>query len=271
MRNCRLTISCSLLAGLVLAAAAGPARAEIKSKDISYEHDGTPLKGYLVWDDAVTGKRPGILVVHEWWGLNDYARSRAEQLARLGYVAFALDMYGEGQVTETPTQAQQWAGTVRSNKEKWRSRAISGLDVLKQQPGVDPDKLAAIGYCFGGSTVLQMAYAGAPVKGVVSFHGALAPPAADVVIKPQVLVCTGGADSSIPAAQIDAFAFAMEAAKAKYTIMIFGGARHSFTNPNAARYGVDNIAYDATADHRSWANMKLFFDELFAAPQQGQP
>jgi dienelactone hydrolase len=260
------TASCvrALLASaLLLGIASRPAQAELQKKDVTYDYEGTPMKGYLVWDDSIQGKRPGVLVVHEWWGLNDYARSRAEQLAKLGYVAFAVDMFGEGKVTEHPTQAQEWSGTVRSNKQKWRERGIAGLEVLKKQPQVDPDQLAAIGYCFGGTTVLQMAYAGAPLKGVVSFHGGLMPPDADVSVKPRVLICTGGNDSFIPAEQINQFAFGMEAAKANYTIMVFGGARHGFTNPDAARYGIDNIAYDKAADEQSWANMKLFFNELF--------
>ncbi|WP_437225918.1 dienelactone hydrolase family protein [Planctomicrobium sp. SH661] len=268
------TLFCRVLfPGLMLAAMAVPAWAQVEKfkvtgKDITYEHDGLPMKGYLALDESISALRPGILIVHEWWGLNDYAKTRADQLAKMGYIAFALDMYGEGKVTEHPTQATQWSGVVRSNTEKWRSRALAGLDVLKKQPGVDPEKLAAIGYCFGGSTVLQMAYADAPLKGVVSFHGALSPPNLETPVNPQVLVCTGGADTFVPAAQVDAFAFGMEQAKAKYTIMVFGGARHGFTNPDAARYGIENIAYDADADRRSWANMQLFFKELFEAEQK---
>lgn len=248
---------------LLMGIASQSAQAELQKKDVTYEYEGTPMKGYLVWDDSISGKRPGVILVHEWWGLNDYAKSRAEQLAALGYVAFAVDMFGEGKVTEHPTQAMEWSGTVRSNIEKWRERGIAGLEVLKKQPQVDPDQLAAIGYCFGGSTVLQMAYAGAPLKGVVSFHGGLMPPNADVSVKPRVLICTGGADGFIPAEQINQFAFGMEAAKADYTIMVFGGARHGFTNPDAARYGIADIAYDKSADQQSWANMILFFNELF--------
>jgi len=263
MRSFRRSLVRALCAGLIFAGTGGLVQAEVKSKSVTYEHDGTTLKGFLAWDDAGTGQRPGVLVVHEWWGLNDFARGRAEELARMGYVAFALDMYGEGKATTEPAQAKEWASGARSNTQKWRDRALAGLNVLKQQPGVNPDQLAAIGYCFGGSTAVQLAYAGAPVKAVVSFHGALVPPDAGATIKPQVLICTGGADTSIPAAQIDAFAFGMEAAKAKYSILIFGGARHSFTNPKAGEYGIDNIAYNAEADRRSWANMKLLFDELF--------
>ncbi|WP_437186102.1 dienelactone hydrolase family protein [Planctomicrobium sp. SH668] len=239
-------------------------RAEVQTKEVTYDHDGLELKGYLAWDDAVNEKRPGVLVVHEWWGLNDYAKARTEQLAAEGYVAFAVDMYGGGKVTVQATQAAGFVGTVRSDRQKWRARALAGLDVLKEHPSVDADKLAAIGYCFGGSTAIELAYAGAPLKGVVSFHGALTPPAVDSTVAPEVLVFTGAADSSIPAAQIDAFAFGMEQTKSKYTIVVFGGARHGFTNPKAGDYGVDNLKYDRSADVRSWTAMKLFFDDIFS-------
>lgn len=253
----------ALVLGMFAALVAGSAQAEVKTREIAYEHEGTELKGVLAWDDQQTGKRPGVLVVHEWWGRNEFAQDRAVALAKMGYVAFALDMYGTGKVTNEPAQAKEWAGAARSDTQKWRARALAGLDVLKQQPETDSGKLAAIGYCFGGSTAVQLAYAGAPVKGVVSFHGALVPPAAGESVKPEVLICTGAMDSSIPAAQIEAFAIGMEEAKARYTILVFGGARHSFTNPNAGKYGIENIAYQATADHRSWANMELFFKEIF--------
>src|SRR5436190_109121 len=150
-----------LLAAAVVATAAGGARAEVKTKEIRYQHGGVTFKGHLAWDDAVKGKRPGVLVVHEWWGLNDYARKRAEQLAGLGYVAFACDMYGEGKVTQHPKEAQAMATEVRKNLKTWVGRAQEALKVLKAQDGVDGSKVAAIGYCFGGSTALQLAYSGA--------------------------------------------------------------------------------------------------------------
>jgi len=240
--------------------------AEVQTKQIKYKHDGLPLEGFLAWDDSVTEPRPGVLIVHEWWGLNDYAKTRARQLAAEGYVAFALDMFGEGKVTNHAVQATEWSGVVRSNTQKWRERALSGLEVLKNQPGVDAEKLVAIGYCFGGSTVLQMAYAGAPLRGVVSFHGALSPPPPEAKIQASVLVCQGGADPFVPAAMVDAFAFGMEQAKAHYTIVVYGGASHAFTNPDAGHYGLEALRYDPTADKHSWAMMKLFFDELFASP-----
>lgn len=150
-----------------------PCFAEVQTKTIAYQHGDVPLEGTLAWDDARTEKQPGVLVVHEWWGLNDYARDRARQLAALGYVAFAVDMYGNGQVTTHPEQASTWAKQVQADANQWQTRALKGLAVLRSQDMVDPQRLAAIGYCFGGSTVLQLAYSGADVKGVVSFHGAL--------------------------------------------------------------------------------------------------
>ncbi len=246
-------------------------RAEVQTKAVEYNHDGQKLKGFLAWDDSISGNRPGVLLVHEWWGLNDYAKGRAKQLAELGYVAFALDMYGEGKVTNHPTQASQWLGTISSNTEKWRNRALAGLDVLKQQPGVDPNNLAAIGYCFGGSTVIHLAYADAPVKGVASFHGALVPPPVGGKVNPRIAVYHGGADSLVPPATVDAFSFGMEQIKGNYTLTIFGGAKHGFTNPKAGDYGVDALGYNKQADETSWAMLQLFLNEIFSKSSPAAP
>src|SRR5262245_12797102 len=151
----------------------GFAPAALQTKKIAYKHGDLECQGYLAWDDAVKGPRPGVLVLHEWWGLNDYARGRAEQLAKLGYVAFAADMYGGGKVTDHPKEAGAMAAQVRANVQDWRKRAATALEVLTAQPQCDRTKLAAIGYCFGGSTALQLAYAGADLKAVVTFHAAL--------------------------------------------------------------------------------------------------
>lgn len=244
----------------------GRADAEVKTRRISYTHDGTTLEGHLAWDDSIKGKRPGVLVVHEWWGLNDYARKRAEQLAGMGYVAFALDMYGKGQVTSHPSQAGEWAGMIRKNTEKWRSRANAGLKVLLDQDLVDQENVAAIGYCFGGSTVLQMAFAGEPLKGVVSFHGALPTPSEDdtKAIEGSILVCHGAEDSFIPEESIVSFRKALEAAGVDYQLIYYGGARHAFTNPEAGTFGIENLQYNKAADRRSWKTMQDFFAEIFA-------
>ncbi len=249
---------------LVLPFLVSAANAEVKTKRIAYEHNGANLEGVLAWDDALEGKQPGVLVVHEWWGLNDYAELRARKLAELGYVAFALDMYGKGQVTTHPSQAGEWAGKIRKNTQAWRDRALAGLEILKKQDKVDTSNMAAIGYCFGGSTVLQLAYADAPLKGVVSFHGALVPPQEVEQIDASVLVCHGAADAFVPAEQVQTFEKEMQAINADYQLISYGGARHGFTNPDAGNFGLDNLKYDKKADKRSWNQMQSFFSELFS-------
>ena len=241
-----------------------PANADVRTKAIEYKDGDTVLTGLLAWDDAAAGKRPGVLVVHEWWGLNDYAKGRAKQLAAAGYVAFALDMYGDSKVTTHPEEANAWMTEIASNVDRWTRRAQLGLDVLKAQAQVDPERTAAIGYCFGGATVMEMAYAGADVKAVVSFHGSL-PPAPESVtsIAPQVLAAHRRDDQFVPAEQVAAFEKGLDRAKANWEMMIFSGTRHGFTNPNAGQYGIDNIAYNATADKRSWAAMMELFGEVF--------
>ena len=173
--------------------------AEVRTESIRYSHQGVELEGFLAWDDGVETKRPGVLVVHEWWGLNDYARQRARQLAEQGYVAFALDMYGEGKVTKHPDQASAWMKEINQNTRQWVERAELGLDILKGQKGVDPGRLAAIGYCFGGATVMQMAYAASDVKLVGSFHGSLPVPTKEQQekISSRVLVAHGGCMASL--------------------------------------------------------------------------
>ncbi len=188
------------LLGLVLTLALGSAQAAVQSKAIAYDDHGTKLTGHLYWDDAIAGKRPGVLVIHEWWGLNDYAKKRARMLAELGYVAFAADMYGDGKVTDKPDQAKQWMQQVTADVDLWRERANLGLAQLKASELVDGVRLAAIGYCFGGGTVLQMAYGGADLKGIVSFHGSLpaAPAESKGRIGAKILALHGQADAMIP-------------------------------------------------------------------------
>lgn len=250
---------------LLLLTLAVPAQAKLVEKNIGYRQGGDALEGYLVYDDSFKGKRPGILVVHEWWGLNSYARSRAMQLAATGYVAFALDMYGKGKVTKHPKQAAEWMNAINQNVGRWRDRALAGLAVLKQSPKVDPDRIAAIGYCFGGATVQQLAYSGADLKGVVSFHGALVPPV-DVQasgVSAKLLICHGAADPFAKPEQVQAFLAAMEKSGLDWEMVFYGGAKHSFTNPGADKVGMAALAYDASADKRSWVAMKQFFSELF--------
>ncbi len=241
------------------------ARAEVKTRTITYDHGGVTFQGYLAWDAAAKGKQPGVLVVHEWWGLNDYARKRAEQLAGLGYVAFACDMYGGGKTTEHPKEAGQFATEVRKNVAGWQGRAQAGLKVLTDQPQVDASRLAAIGYCFGGSTALQLAYTGANLKAVVTFHAALPVPDPEQAraIKAKLLVNHGAADKFIPEEVAVKFRAALEEAHVGYAMVYLGGATHSFTVPDIDKRGVPGLAYNAAADHRSWQDMLLLFRDVF--------
>ncbi len=252
-----------LLLPLLLSAL--PASAAVQSKALEYMDGDTSLRGYLYWDDRYEKKRPGILVVHEWWGLNSYARMRSRMLAESGYVAFAPDMYGDSKVTEHANEAKGWMQQITANAGAWQQRARAGLEQLKSQDQVDAEQLAAIGYCFGGATVMQMAYAGMDVKGVASFHGSL--PAATEEqqknIKASILVAHGEADSFVPKENIDAFTQALKQAGADWEMDIYGGARHSFTVPDAERKGIDNLKYNPNADSRSWAKLLTFLNELF--------
>ena len=253
----------SLFCLLVLSASA---QAEIQTRAISYEDEGIKLNGELYWDDSTSAKRPGILVIHEWWGLNDYARKRASMLAELGYVAFAADMYGDARVTKDPKQAGAWMQEVTADPELWRQRAAAGLGQLVASELVAPGQVAAIGYCFGGGTVMQMAYGGADIKGVVSFHGSLpaAPEESKGQIKPRILVLHGQADAFVKPDVVANFQSKLEAAGANWEMDIYGGVKHSFTNPAVGEYGIENLKYDAQADARSWKRMQHFFDEIFA-------
>lgn len=264
----------ALIATVVLAACflfTSPTFAAIKLEPVEYKHGDTVLKGYLAYDDAKTGKRPGILVVHEWWGCNDYAQSRAKQLAELGYVAFACDMYGSGKITTDPAEAGKLAGGIRKDPKVWRERAAAGLKVLADHKLVDANKLAAIGYCFGGTTALQMACDGQNLKAVVSFHGSLfTPTAAEAkAVKGTVLVCNGATDTFISPEDRKGFVDAFEAAKVDYIFIDYAGAVHSFTSPNADKAGIKGVAYQEKADKRSWADMKRVFDEVFGSVKTG--
>ncbi len=255
-----ITIVCAILSICHAVTAA------VQTQTIAYEDGGVALRGSLSIDDAIDGKRPGVLVVHEWWGLNDYAKQRAEQLAAMGYVAFAVDMYGEGKVADHPADARTWSGKVTSNVMQWQKRALSGLEVLKRRPEVDPKRIAAIGSCFGGATVLQLAYSGADVTGVVSFHGSL--PAPDerqaAQIKTRILICHGASDGFIPPERIEMLRTALEGARADGQMIFYGGAVHSFTNPDADQRNIAGLGYHQSADRRSWMHMKMFFDEIFS-------
>ena len=256
----------AILRGLIMSVLiASGSHAEVRLERIDYRHGDTLLEGYLAYDDSMLGKRPGVLVVHEWWGLNDYAKRRAEQLARLGYVAFALDMYGKGKVTTDPKVAGEWASIFRNDRQLCRARAAAGLGVLKSKTLVDPARITAVGYCFGGMVVLEMARGGADLKGVVSFHGGLATPnPADARnIKGKVLVLHGADDSFESPAEIAAFQDEMRKAGVDWQMVYYGGAVHGFTNPEAGNAGIKGVAYNEAADRRSWLAMRDFFNEIF--------
>ncbi|MCB1877036.1 MAG: dienelactone hydrolase family protein [Chromatiales bacterium] len=242
------------------------ALAELQSKVVDYKDGDTPLRGHLFWDDSIEGKRPGVIVVHEWWGLDDYALHRAKMLAEMGFVAFAADMYGDSKVTNHAKEASGWMQQITANVDQWQQRALLGLDVLMADPHTDAERMAAIGYCFGGATVMQMAYAGADLDAVVSFHGSLpvASEAQAKAIKGKVLVAHGNQDSFIPAERVDAFRAALDGAGVDWEMDIYGGVRHGFTNPGAGSYGIDNLKYDAEADVRSWKRMTDLFAEIFS-------
>jgi dienelactone hydrolase len=252
-----------LVAAAVVLALAASAEAEVKTKTVTYKHGDLECRGFLAWDDAVEGKRPGVLVIHEWWGLNDYARGRAEQLAKLGYVAFAADIYGEGKAAEHPKEAGEMATKVRNNIADWRKRAQEALATLKAQPQCDPERVAAIGYCFGGSTALQLAYSGADLKAVATFHAALPTPGEEDAkhVKARLLVCNGGADTFIPEKAIKAFRDTLDSAGVKLDFVSYEGAKHSFTVPDADKHGNPGMKYDRKADEDSWKRMKELFEE----------
>lgn len=249
---------------MALSIAYSISNAEIRTESIEYRSGDRTLKGHLAYDDATDAKRPAVIVVHEWWGNNDYSRWRAEQIAGLGYVGFAIDMYGDGRTTTDPKQAAQWSAEIRNDPQLALARFQAAMHALKAQPMVDGDRIAAIGYCFGGSVVLNMARANLPLVGVVSFHGSLA--GGDAVpanIKPKILVCNGADDSFVSTQEIAAFMDEMRKANADWQFINYGGAVHSFTNPNADKAGIRGVSYNKNADQRSWGAMKAFLIEVF--------
>lgn len=258
----QITLILILLTALVTAVAAGAAP---HSETVEYKHGDTVLEGYLAYDDASAQKRPGILVVHEWVGLNDYMKEYSDYLSRQGYVVFAADIYGKGVRPETPQEAAKTSSIYRENRALMRARAQAGLEVLRSQPLVEKDNIAAIGFCFGGTTVLELARSGADVAGVVSFHGGLSTPNPEDAenIKAAVLVLHGGADPHVTKQEIMDFWNEMQAAGVHWQLNIYGGAVHSFTNPNSGTDPSTGAAYHPTAAKRSRRAMLAFFDEIF--------
>lgn len=249
-----------------------PGLAKIITEDVKYTVDGTEFSGYLAYDDS-TGKRPGILIVHEWWGYNDYAKNRAYMLAKAGYTALALDMYGSGKVADHPDNAKAFMMEVFNNLPGAEKRFDAAYAVLNNHKATARDNIAAIGYCFGGAIVLHMARLGKPLAAVVSFHGSLGSNlAADRKpdIKSRIRVFTGGADTMIPAEQVSGFTQEMFSAGADFGVQVYAGAKHSFTNPGADKLGKKfdmPLAYDQKADSDSWQQTLALFASTFKGSQ----
>lgn len=241
----------------------------VQAENIAYSANGTALEGYLAYDDSIEGPRPGVLVVHEWWGLDDYIRSRARMLAQLGYTALAVDMYGTGKRADSPDDAAKYMNEVFADLPAGEKRFAAALELLQSQATTDAATIAAIGYCFGGAIVLHSARIGLDLKGVVSFHGALGsfhkPAAGDV--KARVLVCHGAADALVPDEDVTKFKAEMDEAQANYEFINYTGALHGFSNPEATERGKATglpVAYDADTDAQSWQAMQDLFGEVLA-------
>ncbi len=240
-------------------------RAEIKSEAVEYKEGDTTLEGWHAYDDSVQGKRPGVLIVHQWKGLSDYEKKRAEMLAKLGYNVFAVDIYGKGIRPKSPQEAGAQAGKFKGDRPLLRKRVQAGLDVLSKNELTDGKNIAAIGYCFGGTTALELARSGADLSGVVSFHGGLSTPTPEDAknIKAKVLALHGADDPNVPAKEVEAFEKEMRDAKVDWQLVAYGGAVHSFTDWNAGNDNSKGAAYNEKADKRSWEAMKEFFAEIF--------
>ncbi len=263
MKN-RLIVLC-LLCAAALSACGGQ---RIKGEEVTYTANGVTLKGFLAYDASKPGKRPGILVVHEWWGHNEYARRRAKMLAELGYTALALDMFGDGKQAHHPDDAGKFAGDVMKDFDNAKARFHAAQEVLMKHNTVDGGKIAAIGYCFGGAVVLNMARQGADLKGAVSFHGSLGAvkPAKKGDIKARLLVLHGGADKFTTDEGLAAFKKEMADAGADLSFTAYPGALHAFTNPDADEYAKKfniPLGYNADADRKSWEEMKSFLTAIF--------
>ncbi len=239
----------------------------IVTKTVAYKHDYVELEGFLAYDPNAKGKRPGVLVIHEWWGLGEHPKARAKKLAELGYVAFCADMYGKGKLTTDIPTAQKWSGAFYKDRAgHGRARIKAGYDVLAGHELVDPARIGAMGFCYGGTVALEVAWSGLPVKAVVSFHGSLTTPGeADLAnVKSSILVCHGADDAFVPEDQVSAFVESMKKNDHDWVLVNYGNAVHSFTHKGAGERGINGVKYNAEADARSWAHMKAFFAECLA-------
>ncbi|TDO16604.1 MULTISPECIES: dienelactone hydrolase family protein [Halomonas] len=264
------TLKTALVAAtLSLTVASTQVLAEMQTSTIEYQVGDKNFTGYMAWDDESGQKRPGVLVVHEWWGHNDFARNQAERLAEAGYTAFALDMYGSGKQAEHPETAKKFMQEATSDMDQVKARFMKALDILKSHESVDASRIAAQGYCFGGGVVLNMARMGVDMDGVVSFHGALGSPltAEPGDVKARIQVYTGGADKLVPSDQVAGLVKEMQDAGVDLTLVSFPGVLHSFTNPNADKVAKQfsmPVGYDKEAANRSWEGTMRFYKAIFA-------
>lgn len=257
----------NLLLALMPFLFAQAAFAAVQTKVIEYKDGETVLEGFLAWDDAIATEKhpaPAVLVIPEWWGNNEYSRGRAKQLAELGYVAFAIDMYGKGKVTTDPKQAGEWSGAIMKDVPARRARVTAGLEILRGQKIVDAARVGVIGYCMGGTLAVDLARTGADLKAAVAFHASTfsgAKPEENKQIKGTLLICHGAEDGFVPAGEVDKFQAQMKESGTDFVFMSFSGAVHSFTNPGVDKMGVPGAKYNANADKRSWAAMEEIFQE----------
>lgn len=259
----------SLIAGFAITAAHAQAKKAVKivGEEVTYTENGTTLKSYVAYDAGKNGKRPVVIVVPEWWGVTEYTKRRARMLAELGYIAIATDMYGDGKVAADPKQAQEYATPFYQDPNMGKNRIVAAILKVRQYPQADQQKIAAIGYCFGGSMVLNAAKLGTYLNGVVSFHGGLKTvPASKGVVTGKMLVLNGGADKFVPEEDIANFKKNLDTAGVSYKFISYPGALHAFTNPDATANGKKfnmPIAYNASADKKSWAEMRTFLWNIF--------
>jgi dienelactone hydrolase len=240
---------------------------KLKEEMVSYQLDSSTMNNFVVYDENIEGKRPAVFVIHEWWGLNDYTKMRARELAKLGYIAMAVDMYGNGKTGGNPDDAGKLAGPFYQDPRLAKPIFDAALGKLKTYTQMDSGKVAAIGYCFGGAQVLNLARMGEDLKGVVSFHGNLTVTTPDKnLLKAKILVCHGNDDKFVLQPEVEQFKHQMDSIGASYIFKGYDGATHAFTNPNATAMGQKfnlPIAYNAAADTASWNEMKIFFSKLF--------
>ena len=257
----------SIIAILLFVLAASGVHAEITTRSIEYMSGGTTMEGYLSFDDSITQETPTVLIFHEWWGINPYVERRAKEIAELGYVAFCVDIYGKGIRPATPAEAGQQATIYRKDPMLMRARAKAGLDAILNYPFVDKDRIAAIGYCFGGGAALELARSGADLVGVASFHGNLDTqyPAGKGDIKGKVLILHGADDPVTPPAKLASFEAEMKAAGVDWQVNIYCDAVHAFTNPDSGNDPSKGAAYNKNADLRSWKALKIFLNEIFGS------